>query len=113
MAILFSQPSKAITVAGVATFETNAITTLAVDVNVTSISGTLTPTLDLFVERQGADGVWYAAWASSGITTDGQTSTSIGPGCTTVAVLTAVARFRWSMTGTAPSFTFSVSIEGR
>ncbi len=89
-----------------------AITTAAVDVNVTAASGT-SPTLALYLDRQGADGIWYNVWTSSSITAAGTASTSVGPGCVTGAVLTGAIRLRWVLGGTSPSFTFSASIVGR
>lgn len=88
------------------------LTTLAVDVNVTAVSGT-TPTLDVFLERQGADGVWYQVWHPTQIIAVGQASTSVGPGAATPAVLTSKLRLRWAIGGTTPSFTFSASIWAR
>ncbi|HVA05514.1 MAG TPA: hypothetical protein VNG12_02115 [Acidimicrobiales bacterium] len=92
--------------------EVGPLTTLAVDVNVSAVSGT-TPSMSLVVERQGSDGNWYSIWAPSAVTVAGVVSTSIGPGCATAAVVTSVVRLRWSITGTTPSFTFSASVIAR
>ena len=89
-----------------------AVSTLAVDVNVTAASGT-SPTLQLVLERQGADGIWYAVWSPTSITAVGTASTSVGPGCATAASLTGAIRLRWVVGGTTPSFTFSASIVAR
>lgn len=88
------------------------LTTLAVDVDVTAVSGT-SASMSLFIERLGTDGHWYPIWSPTAITAAGVTSTSVGPGCATAAVVTSTIRFRWAVTGTTPSFTFSASIIGR
>jgi hypothetical protein len=85
---------------------------LAVDVNVTAVSGT-SPSLTLLLERLGADGVWYPVWSPSAITAVGALSTSVGPACLTNAVVVPTMRLRWVLGGTSPSFTFSASIHGR
>jgi hypothetical protein len=88
-------------------------TVLAVDLNVTNVGGTGTPTMTLFLERLGADQVWYPVWSPSGITANGITSTTVGPGCSTNAIVTSTIRLRWVLTGTSPVFTFSASIVSR
>ena len=114
IATLLNQASAAQTTSGVS----NALLvrqtpTLAVDINVSAVSGT-SPTLNFVLERLGAVGVWYSVgWAPSQITAVGTASTSVGPGCATNAVLTGQVRLRWTIGGTTPSFTFSASIIGR
>lgn len=85
---------------------------LAVDINVTAVSGT-TPSMTFMVDRLGADGNWYNVWTSAAITSAGAVSTDIGPGCTIPKVPTGTIRLRTSIpTGTTPSFTFTASIVG-
>lgn len=89
------------------------ISTLAVNINVTALSGT-SPTLTVFVEGQDANGVWYSLWAPSVINATGDTSTSIGPNCVTAVIVPPAIRFRWLVGGSAtPTVTFSASIVGR
>lgn len=108
--VLLNQASAAQTASGTSgPILVGFMPTIAVDVNVSTVSGS-TPSMTLYLERLGADGVWYEAWSSSAITAAGQTSTSIGPGCATAQVLTGSIRLRWAITGTSPSFTFSASI---
>ena len=112
MATLLQQASAPVTASGnSAPIQINAVEYLAVDVSVTAVSGT-TPSMLLYVERQGADGNWYPIWTSSAITAIGLTSTSIGSGLATPAALGSTIRLRWAITGTTPSFTFSASIVG-
>lgn len=110
---LQSLPSAAQTASGsAAPVQVGATSTVAVDINVSAVSGT-SPTLQFNLDRLGADGIWYSAWQSSSINATGQTSTSVGPGCATAAVLTDKIRLRWTIGGTTPSFTFSASLIGR
>lgn len=107
MAVL---PSAARTANGDLALSTGVNRYLAVDVDVTAVSGTA-PTLTLRLERQGEDGVWYdTGWAPPAVTAAGVVSASVGPGCTTNVVLTDNVRLRWTVGGTSPSFTFSASL---
>jgi len=85
---------------------------LLVEANVTAVSGT-TPTLTLAVDSLGADGVWYTLWTSAAVTAVGQTVAHLGVGAATNVAFGATVRLRWTMGGTTPSFTFSVSIIGK
>jgi len=86
---------------------------LLVAVNVTAVAGT-TPTLMLAIDSLGADGVWYTGlWTSVSITAAGQTIASLGVSATTNVAFGATVRLRWTIGGTTPSFTFSVSIIGK
>jgi hypothetical protein len=87
---------------------------LAVDINITASSGT-SPTIQFFVDRLGADGTTYfTIWSSSVINTSPTVvSTAIGAGLSVAQSFGAMARFRWVVTGTTPSFTFSASIVGK
>lgn len=106
-------PSGALTASGNSgAISCPQIDRLAVDVSVTAVTGT-TPTLNLFLERQGLDGVWYSVWAPTQITAAGTTSTSVGHGLATNAAITGLIRLRWVIGGTTPSFTLSASITGR
>ena len=107
---LFTQASKVVTTSGDSgPLQVGPLTTLAADVDCTTTAGGGTVTV--FVERLGADNVWYPIWSPTAISGAGATSTSIGPGCATAAVLTGIIRFRWAITGT--SVTFSVSLIAR
>lgn len=117
MASLYSQRATAITASEVvATFATNAITTVALDIDVTATAGSGSATFSL--ERQGYDLQWYPCYTTSALSSTGTTSVFVGPGCAQTgppvgvsAVFTAWARLRVALTGT--SVTCSISIEGR
>ncbi|GAC1368585.1 MAG: hypothetical protein NVSMB30_05340 [Hymenobacter sp.] len=112
-ATTLNQASAAQTTSGAsASLNTASLSALAVDVNVSAVAGT-SPALNLFVDRLGADAIWYPVWSSATIAAVGVTSTSIGAGLSVAAALTTAARLRWTITGTTPSFTFSASIVGR
>ena len=111
--IVFTQPPTAVTTSGSTNpLQINAFGALAVDVAVSAVSGT-SPSIALFLERQGADGNWYAIWAPTALTAVGTASTSVGPGLATPEVLTNTLRLRWEVTGTSPNFTVSASIWAR
>lgn len=98
-------------------FSTGSVSALAVDVTLTSFTGGTSPTVTFFVDRLGADGVWYRIWTSSALNSATAVSVQIGPfpsgtGIFT-AVLTGTARFGWSSTGTPTAITFSASVIGR
>lgn len=112
-ATVYHKASTAYTASGTSgALTVGPLTTLAVDVNVSAVAGT-SPTLDFYLERQGADGEWYQVWHPTQVTAAGVVTTSVGPGCTTGAVVLSTMRLRWVIAGTTPSFTWSASIVAR
>lgn len=116
MAVLLTVPSAqrshATTVLG--TFALGFASNVEVGINVTAKSGT-SPSLQPYLEQLGSDGVWYAIWKPSAITTTGQTVASIGSASKTFpAVLSGQGRLRVTIGGSAtPKFTFSAVVVGR
>jgi hypothetical protein len=108
-AIQPGQVTHATTVVG--PFSTAAVTNVQVGVNVTAVAGT-SPSLSLFFEVLGADGVWYAVWKPTAVTAAGQTVTTIGPAAATGAVFSAEGRLRLALSGTTPKFTLSADVHG-
>ncbi len=87
---------------------------IAVDINVTGQQGT-SPTLQILVDRLGADGVTYfAIWDSTALAPSGYPkSVSIGPGCTIGQEIGTSGRVRWVIGGSAtPGVQFALSIQG-
>lgn len=84
---------------------------IAVDINITAVSGS-SPTIQFFVDRKDANGIYYNLWSSSVTNATGQISTTIGAFATINQALGAIARLRWTITGSTPSFTFSASVTG-
>jgi len=85
---------------GSVVFETGQRRTLTLGLEVTAASGT-TPTLDVSVETS-LDGVdWFTHGAFAQMTATGDQAKSFGG-------LSRFARVSWAITGTTPSFTFSV-----
>ncbi|MCX5209814.1 hypothetical protein OG689_11010 [Kitasatospora sp. NBC_00240] len=107
--------------------DTTKYSALAIDVSVTAFTGGTTPGVTFFLDRLGADGVWYPVWTSGSLTTTGKRSASVGDGMTggTVtagvgtgpgafpAALTTQARFGWTLSGSPTSITFSASLVSR
>jgi hypothetical protein len=117
-------PSAAYGTAAVAsaTFSTEFVSSVALDITVTSISGGTSPTLQYYLDRQGLDGNWYNILTTNpGITAPvvftidvGDLSVAFG-GINTAqhAVLTYAARLRWTYASGGTVATFSASVEGR
>lgn len=88
--------------------------TIALDINVTGNQGT-SPTLDVFLDRLGVDGVTYFNIWDSLVLAPGSfpKSVSIGPGCTIAQELGSSGQVRWVIGGSSsPGIQFSVSIQG-
>lgn len=112
--IVLNQASAAQTASGnSANLSVGNLSELAIGVNVTAVSGT-SPTLNLYLDVIGADGVTYEGiWASAQVTAVGQVTASVGAGLATNQAFGSVVVFRWVVGGTTPSFTFSASILGK
>ncbi len=110
---LFTRASSAAIAAGnTPDIDTSEVDNVAIDVNVTAVSGT-TPSLALFVDRLGSDGIYYQIHAFTAITAAGKASVNIGPGAPVNAIPGNAIRLRWTISGTTPSFTFSASVIGQ
>lgn len=111
-------PSAAYVAANAGTvFSTTLVSMLAVDITVTSFAGGASPSITFFVDRLGADGVYYRLYTSAAINSASATSVQIGPfpagtGIVT-GLLTQTARFGWTFAGAPTSVTFSASVIGR
>jgi hypothetical protein len=86
---------------------------LAIDINITGNQGS-SPTITYYMDRKGADGVYYPIWQSSTITASASISASIGAGLAYSQSFGATVRFRWVIGGSStPGFTFSASLQGK
>ena len=98
---------------------------LGIDINISAISGTATPSITFFLEEKGqSDGVYYPVIQLNvaAITTMTSLSYNFGPALQTVAavpgttpgsmsvVLRPIMRLRWVVSGTTPSFTTSINV---
>ncbi len=124
---LIALPSAAYTGAdSPKTCATAGITYGALDLTVTSFTGGSSPTITFWLEREGADTVWYQILTTGAINAATTISVDISPGLngsyagppsSTVqhAVFTASTRLRWALGGSvAPTaVTFSASFIGR
>jgi hypothetical protein len=125
---LMTLPSAAYTtsVPASCTFSTTWVTYSTLDMTITSFTGGTAPAIAFFLERQGADGVWYPLCSTGNINTTGLVSVDISPNLNGTfsgpigstyqhGVFTHSGRFRWTFGGSvAPSaVTFSASIVGR
>lgn len=88
---------------------------IAVDINITSKQGT-TPTVEFYIDRLGADGVYYNIWDSGQVNNTAPTtkSDSIGGGLNVNKSFAGTIQFRWVIGGSSsPGYTYSVSIQGK
>ena len=81
---------------------------LAVDANVTGITGA-SPTVQFFIDRKGVDGIYYQIWDSATLNAAGVASDSIGSGLNRAQSIGTAVRFRWILTG-GGTVTFSASL---
>jgi hypothetical protein len=88
--------------------------TIALDIAVTGSQGT-SPTLEVWLDRLGVDGVTYFNLWDSTILAPASfpKSVSIGPGCSIAQELGSSGQVRWAIGGSSsPGIQFSVSIQG-
>lgn len=109
---LYSSASSAHTVSGdIGDIDVSKCRRIAVDVNITAVSGT-SPTIQFFADRKDVNGFYYQIWSSNVVSAISPVSTTIGAFGTINQSLGSIARLRWTIGGTTPSFTFSISIIG-
>ena len=85
---------------------------LALDITVSAVSGT-SPTLNFVLNRIGANGNAYAVWTGAQLTAAGVQSASIGAGLAINVSFGATAELVWTVGGTSPSFTVTLSLLGK
>lgn len=84
---------------------------LAVDVNLSALVG---DTTIIFIwQRKGNDGVYYTLYTSPTLAAADTVSLSIGAGLATNLYFGLEGRLTWTIAGSTPSATFSVSVIGQ
>jgi hypothetical protein len=91
-------------------FGTGALQWIEIDINVTALSAGAS--ISFTYSRQGSFGTNYPIW-TGGIGSTGQVTGDIGPGLTTAVNIGSQGVLSWTLTGTTPTATFSVMIQGR
>ncbi|MCL8207184.1 MAG: hypothetical protein K6V97_03800 [Actinomycetia bacterium] len=110
---VYSQANLTLTANGTSgSLAVGTFTELALDIDVTAVSGT-SPTLNFVLNRIGPNGNAYQIWAGAQITATGSQSASIGAGLTTNVSFGATVELVWTVGGTSPSFTVTLSIVGK
>ena len=90
-----------------------AVSRLLLSAVITAVSGT-TPSLTVSLDMQDGAGQWITGIAALTALTDvGQAYTSIGAGLTVATLPSGMVRVVWTVTGTTPSITGSISLLGR
>jgi hypothetical protein len=110
-------PTAALNLSGVGTTNdtdlvVGTFTEAAIDINVSAITGT-TPTLDIYLDRKGADGVYYQIWHATQVTAVGAVSTSVGLGAPVNHSLGMIVRLRFALGGTTPAATLTRNVVGK
>lgn len=95
------------------TTQNGQIQVLAIDINVTALTGGAAPTVTFKLSRVGADGVLYLVWSPAAISAAGVFSTTIGPGCATNVDLGSAYQLDMIVTGAPTSITFSASLQAK
>ncbi len=85
---------------------------LALDVNISAVSGT-SPTYLLTINRKGADGVYYSIYTGTPVSASGKISLSLGVGAEINKSFGNIIQIVETIGGTTPSFTRSLSLIGK
>lgn len=111
--VVLNQATSTITVnTNTADLAVGMYDSLAVDVNISAISGT-SASLTVYIDRKGADGHYYQIYAGTGLTAIGSVSLSLGHGMTTGVDFGNTLRIRLVIAGTTPSVTYTASVIGK
>ena len=91
-----------------------AYTEISIDINATAHTGT-NPTIQFTYSRKAADGLYYALWQSTVLTTATFTlSTSIGAGMAYNQSLGVTGQLAWVIGGSnTPGQTVSINVQGK
>ena len=90
-----------------------AYQSLAIDFNLTSITGGTSPTFNVVTKRKGADGIYYTVDTPTALTAIGAISRSLGPGCTQGVEFGATIQVSVVVTGAPTGAAWTLSIQGR
>ena len=86
---------------------------LAIDFNVTALTGGTSPTVTFKISRFGADGVLYQIVSATALNAAGTISYDIGAGLSTNKSFINLVQIDMVVTGTPTSITFSGSVYGK
>lgn len=96
-------------------FWTSNVQQALVGVNVTALTGGTTPTVQISLQQQDANGNWQTIASTAALNAVGMAAFSVGTGMTNGSMLTAGSQYRlaWTVTGTPATCTFQISVQGR
>lgn len=112
---LYLQTSQLITASGNSgPLTVGYLSELALDINITSNQGTA-PTIQFFIDRLGADGVYYPIWDSTSISVAPTTKcVSTGAGLGSASSFAGTIQVRWAIGGSSsPGWIYSLSLVGK
>jgi hypothetical protein len=94
-------------------FDIGEVSTGLLSASVGSPTGT-TPSITVSLQVKDVMGNYINAVTLGALTAQGVQSASVGPGTANQVVLTSVARFAWTVTGTTPNFPgVTIALSGR
>src|SRR5581483_146664 len=113
-ATLFTAAQNAVGSGNSGDLDVSKLREISIDITTTAQAGT-NPTIQVFWERKGADGNYYALWQSNSLTAASNgLRTSIGPGLAYNQSLGPTGRLHWVVGGTAtPTWTFTPNVYGK
>ena len=86
---------------------------LAIDFNLTSITGGTSPTVNVITKRKGADGVYYTIDTPTALTAAGSLSRSLGRGCAQNVSFGEVIQVSVVVTGSPTGAAWTLSVQGK
>ena len=86
---------------------------LAVDLNLTSLTGGTSPTVNVVTKRKGADGIYYTIDTPTALTAAGAISRSIGVGAAQNVWPGEVIQVSVVVTGAPTGAAWTLSVQGR
>ncbi len=86
---------------------------LAIDLNLTTLTGGTTPSIQLLVDRKGADGIYYQIDNPTALSAVGALSRSLGAGTANPVVFGNLLRVRTTILGAPTTIAYTISAIGK
>ena len=90
-----------------------AYSQLAVDLNLTSLTGGTSPTVNVVTKRKGVDGIYYTVDTPTALTTTGALSRSLGIGASQPVALGAFIQVSVVVTGAPTGAAWTLSVQAK
>jgi len=113
---LFADPQAGVTRTAsgdTGNIDVTGLSELGISINVSAMNGT-TPVLALQIQQLTPNGNWNYLWSPANVTAvPAYPATSVGSGFQTAACFTNTIKVAWQLSGTSPSFMFSIGLWGK